>query len=74
MLSYTIKKQNRSSALFLNGLPARARTVDPLIKSQMLYQLSYGEIVLDISIKNIRFVLLNFKWSPRTGSNRGPSD
>ena len=29
-----------------NGLPARDRTVDPLIKSQMLYQLSYGEITM----------------------------
>gem|GEM_PF-3096105 len=26
-----------------SGLPARARTWDPLIKSQLLYQLSYGE-------------------------------
>jgi hypothetical protein len=25
-------------------LPARIRTWDPLIKSQLLYQLSYGEI------------------------------
>ena len=26
-------------------LPARIRTWDPLIKSQLLYQLSYGEVV-----------------------------
>ena len=26
------------------GLPDRARTCDPLIKSQLLYQLSYGEV------------------------------
>jgi hypothetical protein len=25
------------------GVPARARTVDPLIKSQLLYQLSYRD-------------------------------
>jgi hypothetical protein len=30
--------------------PARARTVDPLIKSQLLYQLSYG---VKIGIANI---------------------
>ena len=67
------KQKKRHSKVSL-CTPAGARTLDPLIKSQMLYQLSYGEIVLDISIKNIRFVLINFKWSPRTGSNRGPSD
>jgi hypothetical protein len=26
------------------SLPGRARTCDPLIKSQLLYQLSYGEL------------------------------
>jgi len=26
--------------LIVNGTPSRARTVDPLIKSQLLYQLS----------------------------------
>ena len=30
------------SLLSLPCDPARARTVDPLIKSQLLYQLSYG--------------------------------
>ncbi len=29
------------SSLVLNGEPSRARTCDPLIKSQLLYQLSY---------------------------------
>ena len=32
----------RFQALFC--VPARARTVDPLIKSQLLYQLSYRDI------------------------------
>gem|GEM_PF-2826383 len=28
---------------FIFSVPARARTVDPLIKSQLLYQLSYRD-------------------------------
>jgi hypothetical protein len=28
---------------FIPSVPARARTVDPLIKSQLLYQLSYRD-------------------------------
>ena len=31
---------------FIFSVPARARTVDPLIKSQLLYQLSYRDIGL----------------------------
>ena len=30
-----------------DGEPDRIRTCDPLIKSQLLYQLSYGPIVSD---------------------------
>ena len=30
--------------------PGEARTLDPLIKSQLLYQLSYGVIMLCISL------------------------
>src|SRR5579862_5007646 len=30
---------------FTISVPARARTVDPLIKSQLLYQLSYRDII-----------------------------
>ena len=30
---------------FIFSVPARARTVDPLIKSQLLYQLSYTPII-----------------------------
>ena len=37
------EKQALKKYLFL-GDPGRARTVDPLIKSQLLYQLSYGVI------------------------------
>lgn len=29
---------------FFFRIPAGARTLDPLIKSQLLYQLSYGDI------------------------------
>jgi hypothetical protein len=38
----TREKQKNTSKLVLivNGTPSRARTVDPLIKSQLLYQLS----------------------------------
>ncbi len=32
---------------FIFSVPARARTVDPLIKSQLLYQLSYRDIGID---------------------------
>jgi hypothetical protein len=32
------------SKCFVISVPARARTVDPLIKSQLLYQLSYRDI------------------------------
>jgi hypothetical protein len=30
---------------FMSSVPARARTVDPLIKSQLLYQLSYEDFL-----------------------------
>ncbi len=29
---------------FIHNAPARTRTLDPLIKSQLLYQLSYGGV------------------------------
>ena len=32
----------------LKCVPAQARTVDPLIKSQLLYQLSYGDDGVDL--------------------------
>ena len=31
-----------------NGEPDRIRTCDPLIKSQLLYQLSYGPTICDV--------------------------
>ena len=37
--------------LLLFSVPARARTVDPLIKSQLLYQLSYRDESLDLDGK-----------------------
>jgi hypothetical protein len=42
---YQIKKHSqRILRKCLNSsVPAQARTVDPLIKSQLLYQLSYGD-------------------------------
>ena len=45
-------------AEFFNGTPARIRTVDPMIKSHLLYRLSYG----------------CKKWYTRTDSNCGPND
>ena len=49
--------------------PARARTADKLIKSQLLYQLSYG---------GVRFCGAFGRgltdWYPRAGSNRGQID
>ncbi len=33
---------NLFDVIFKSGEPDRIRTCDPLIKSQMLYQLSYG--------------------------------
>jgi hypothetical protein len=32
-----------TSQVLISSVPARARTVDPLIKSQLLYQLSYRD-------------------------------
>ena len=41
-----------------SGEPDRDRTCDPLIKSQMLYQLSYGPLLWDVR-KNRDVPLLN---------------
>ena len=43
--------------LLIFSVPARARTVDPLIKSQLLYQLSYRD---------------NFVWE-REGREKSPN-
>ena len=51
----------------LNGDPAGARTQDPLIKSQMLYQLSYRTQKKHSKYKP-------FKWWSGWGSNPGPFD
>jgi hypothetical protein len=37
---------------FIPSVPARARTVDPLIKSQLLYQLSYRDISYRLGTRN----------------------
>ena len=39
------KKTNQMVSYFLNGDPGGVRTLDPLIKSQMLYRLSYRIMV-----------------------------
>ena len=39
-----IKEKNLTSKREVFGAPAGTRILDPLIKSQMLYQLSYGHI------------------------------
>ena len=41
----TKKHLSVSPKCFIFSVPARARTVDPLIKSQLLYQLSYRDIL-----------------------------
>ena len=46
------KAPSREALLSAFRVPARARTVDPLIKSQLLYQLSYRDIFSDCKDKN----------------------
>ena len=41
--------------------PAGARTQDPIIKSDMLYQLSYGIIPFSKGDANIKSICANFK-------------
>ena len=43
---FFLNKKTNNLKLFVKkqfGVPTRTRTVDPLIKSQLLYQLSYGD-------------------------------
>ena len=49
------RKRNRLSAAAFTPLcdPGGARTLDPLIKSQLLYQLSYGVIVCSIATAKV---------------------
>ena len=49
--------------------PARARTADKLIKSQLLYQLSYGGVRFCVALGGGLT-----DWYPRAGSNRGQID
>ena len=48
-IMYQIKKHQEvlPPKCFIFSVPARARTVDPLIKSQLLYQLSYRDIGIE---------------------------
>ncbi len=39
------KRKKQNTFRILLGDPGEARTLDPLIKSQLLYQLSYGVIL-----------------------------
>ncbi len=43
--------------------PGEARTLDPMIKSHLLYQLSYGVNVLLISVAKVRAFLISAKFS-----------
>ena len=52
-----------------NGVPKRIRTSDPLIKSQVLYQLSYWDIYTYV----IMFELLKL-WCREQESNPRPTD
>ena len=45
-------RANCRNPLFLYGKPAGARTRDPLINSQLLYQLSYG--LTQLQSENLR--------------------
>ena len=58
----------RSTAYLVFSTPAEARTLDTLIKSQVLYQLSYGCIIS--KRKEVSFLLLY----TRRGSNPGHPD
>ena len=39
----------------VNGEPSRTRTCDPLVKSQLLYQLSYRPIYMQRARKGVLF-------------------
>jgi hypothetical protein len=56
-------KLNMFERFNFTGLPDRIRTCDPLIKSQLLYQLSYGE-VYKIRLAKIRisYIYSNRVW------------
>ncbi len=45
------------------GDPAGARTLDPLIKSQLLYQLSYGVLHFQGAFPLMRCKVSKFFWS-----------
>lgn len=55
---------------WLTGLPDRIRTCDPMIKSHLLYQLSYGESVEKFEGAKIE----NFRFSRKTNDSASPSD
>ena len=42
------------NSLIFSGIPGGARTHDPLIKSQLLYQLSYGNIPIIFACKGTK--------------------
>ena len=48
-----MKKQKKPLCGFKSCTPAGGRTLDTLIKSQVLYQLSYGSIVLRVQRYNL---------------------
>lgn len=56
--------------LLIPSVPARARTVDPLIKSQLLYQLSYRDrsYNLDGKIMEKRAILCKILFCRNRGS------
>ncbi len=54
----TTNKKNQAvfvcNSLIFSGIPGGARTHDPLIKSQLLYQLSYGNIPIIFACKGTK--------------------
>ena len=53
------RKRLAKASLFRIGPPARDRTSDLLVKSELLYQLSYGRMHLRLSAKCMLFYIRN---------------
>ena len=51
------KQDNLAIEIVLFCTPAGARTLDTLIKSQVLYQLSYKRILIDLRVQRWLFIL-----------------
>ena len=61
-LQYIDNKKETLLGLFCT--PAGVRTLDPLIKSQMLYQLSYKRILFVFAVAKVRTLFCSAKLFP----------